>query len=162
MIVDELAGFDRGRRTGLDIAANIAASMGYFAVARAIRAGGNDALLEALLRERSRTVVAESALMAGAFCSILVERRRQDQLFPGELLIDGTGATEPLRVLAAAIRRAGDELNHTEKNSFAHVLAEEVLEAFVETDLGSLRCEVVQVGAVAVKWIEDIDRRMRR
>jgi hypothetical protein len=118
MIADDLAGFERGRRTGLDIAANIAASMGYFAVARAIRAGGNDTLLEALLRERSRTVVAESALMAGAFCAILVERRRQDMLFPGEQLIDGTGATEPLRELASAIRRAGDELNHTEKNSF--------------------------------------------
>ena len=158
MSADESDAFDRGRRTGLDIAASIAESMSYFAVARAIRSGGSSDLFEQFLRQRSRTVVADSSAMANAFCSILVERRRQDYLFPGEKLIDGT-AGQSARALAEAVRRAGDQLNNTQDNSFAHVLTEEVLEALVEKDLEPLRAEVVQVAAVAVKWIEDIDRR---
>lgn len=39
------------------------------------------------------------------------------------------------------------------------VLAEEVAEAFNESDPAALRSELVQVAAVAVAWIEDLDRR---
>ena len=39
-----------------------------------------------------------------------------------------------------------------------HVLREEVYEAFAESDPAKLRAELVQVGAMAVRWIEDIDR----
>jgi hypothetical protein len=153
--------FDRGRRTGLDIAALVAESMGYFATARAIRSAGNSELLEALLRERARTVVASSTRMAGAFCALMVERRAQEHAWPGEELLDGTG-DDNARELAAIVKRWVDGLNGTPNNTFAHVLVEEVMEALAEKDLDALRKEVVQVGAVAVKWIEDIDRRMRR
>jgi len=39
------------------------------------------------------------------------------------------------------------------------ILYEEVLEAYVETDWSALRAELVQVAAVAVAWIEHLDRR---
>lgn len=153
--------FDRGRRTGLDIGAMVAESMGYFAVARAIRAGGSTELMELFLRERQRTLVADSLEMTDAFCAIIVERRRQEQAWPGEQLSNGTGG-DTARQLSDLVRKAVDALNNTLSNTFAHVLVEEVLEALAETNLDALRKEVVQIGAVAVKWIEHIDRRRRR
>ena len=39
------------------------------------------------------------------------------------------------------------------------VLAEEVAEAFAETDRAALRTELVQVAAVCAAWIEDLDSR---
>jgi hypothetical protein len=39
------------------------------------------------------------------------------------------------------------------------ILAEEVAEAHAETDPALLRAELIQVAAVAVAWIEAIDRR---
>lgn len=39
------------------------------------------------------------------------------------------------------------------------ILAEEVYEAFAETDPARLRHELVQVAAVAAAWVEDIDSR---
>ena len=43
--------------------------------------------------------------------------------------------------------------------TWAAILAEEVGEAFQERDEAKLRTELVQVAAVAVAWIEAIDRR---
>lgn len=39
------------------------------------------------------------------------------------------------------------------------VLAEEVAEAFAETDRARLRAELIQVAAVAIAWVEDLDTR---
>jgi hypothetical protein len=38
------------------------------------------------------------------------------------------------------------------------ILLEEVAEAFAESDLVKLRTELIQVAAVAVRWVEAIDR----
>ncbi|MER6951259.1 hypothetical protein ABT294_45315 [Nonomuraea sp. NPDC000554] len=43
--------------------------------------------------------------------------------------------------------------------SWRHILHEEVLEAFAEDDPELLRAELVQVAAVAVKWVQALDRR---
>jgi hypothetical protein len=43
-----------------------------------------------------------------------------------------------------------------------HILREEVAEAFAESDPAKLRAELVQVAAVAVNWVEAIDRRAAR
>ena len=45
--------------------------------------------------------------------------------------------------------------------SWHDILMEEVAEASAERDLAALRKELVQVAAVAVAWIEDIDSRER-
>jgi len=38
-------------------------------------------------------------------------------------------------------------------------MAEEVAEAFAETDAALLRTELIQVAAVIAAWVSDIDRR---
>ncbi|MDH2429486.1 hypothetical protein [Sphaerisporangium sp. TRM90804] len=43
--------------------------------------------------------------------------------------------------------------------TWRHILIEEVLEAFAEDDPARLRAELVQVAAVATKWIQALDRR---
>jgi hypothetical protein len=43
--------------------------------------------------------------------------------------------------------------------TFADILLEEVFEALAESDPARLRAELVQVAAVAVQWVEAIDRR---
>ncbi|HYF53037.1 MAG TPA: hypothetical protein VEA41_02135 [Salinarimonas sp.] len=46
--------------------------------------------------------------------------------------------------------------------TYSQILAEEVAEALAESDPMLLRAELVQVAAVAVQWVEAIDRRLRR
>lgn len=43
--------------------------------------------------------------------------------------------------------------------TWRHILLEETFEALAEVDPVKLRRELVQVAAVAVNWIEDIDRK---
>ena len=43
--------------------------------------------------------------------------------------------------------------------SWRAILYEEVMESFGETDKAKLRAELIQVAAVAVAWIEDLDSR---
>jgi len=45
--------------------------------------------------------------------------------------------------------------------TWRHVLEEEVAEVFAEVDPAALRAELVQVAAVAVQWIEALDRETR-
>lgn len=45
------------------------------------------------------------------------------------------------------------------KGTYRHVLLEEVFEALAEADPACLRGELIQVAAVAVQWVEAIDRR---
>ena len=42
--------------------------------------------------------------------------------------------------------------------TFKDVLMEEVAEVFAESDPEKLRAELIQVAAVAVQWVEKIDR----
>ena len=42
--------------------------------------------------------------------------------------------------------------------TWLHILREEVFEAFAETAPDKLRAELIQVAAVAVQWVEAIDR----
>ena len=44
--------------------------------------------------------------------------------------------------------------------TFEHILTEEWAEAIAERDPAKLRAELIQVAAVAVQWIQAIDRRM--
>lgn len=86
------------------------------------------------------------------------ERRRQDEKHgPIQAIPDGTGGkqAERDRDMAIALTDARAE-NGTV--SWADVLYEEVMEAFAESDKAALRKELIQVGAVAVKWVEQIDR----
>lgn len=59
---------------------------------------------------------------------------------------------------AAMFRKVADRAAADGDLAWRDVLNEEVAEAYVETDPARLRSELVQVAAVAVAWIEDIDR----
>lgn len=64
--------------------------------------------------------------------------------------------------IEAALRREYEDTeNHEGAPSWMHLLREEFAEAMAELDSGSterLRTELLQVAAVAVSWVETIDR----
>ncbi|WP_169945307.1 hypothetical protein [Microbispora sp. H11081] len=92
-----------------------------------------------------------------ALNDVAAERAAQDAMWGLRDHPDGTGpAYAPEADLAKqAVADAAAEGRLT----WRHILHEEVLEAFAEDDADRLRAELVQVAAVAVKWIQDLDRR---
>jgi len=96
--------------------------------------------------------------LASIQAAITAERLRQDNKFGEQNHPDGTGALS--YVLERDKARQGCE-NAFQRGAgtWMHVLIEEVFEAFAEEDPAKLRAELIQVAAVAVAWIEAIDRR---
>lgn len=103
---------------------------------------------------------------------ILEERVRQDAKFGPQNHPDGTGEAWPDLVRpafgwdadparhAARLARQGCQRDAKKgKTTWVGIALEEVAEAFAETDPVKLRAELLQVAAVAVNWIEAIDRR---
>lgn len=87
------------------------------------------------------------------------ERDRQDAKFgPVHNLPDGT-SRQDWGVIEAAAKAICDAASRDGKVTWRDILMEEVAEAFAADDPQHLREELVQVAAVAVKWIEAIDRR---
>ena len=92
----------------------------------------------------------------GVLPEIAAERERQDEKWGEQNHPDGTGpgyAIDAKRArhrcnLAAALGLV----------SYRDILEEEMYEAFAESDPDKLRHELVQVAAVAVAWIEKLDR----
>lgn len=89
---------------------------------------------------------------------IAAERSRQDARWGEQNHPDGTGTLEQRKVAESARIRC-DEAFAAGGGSWSDVLTEEVAEAGAEADAAALRAELVQVAAVAVAWIEAIDRR---
>lgn len=112
---------------------------------------------------------------ADVLCEVAAERERQDAKWGEQNHPDGTGGfvvragravpdsvvEEVRRDRAVGAQRACDEAARDGRLTFRHILREEVEEAFAEHDLAALRKELVQVAAVAVSWVEAIDRRNR-
>ena len=120
---------------------------------------------------------------APVITDVIQERIRQDLKW-GEpkRQPDGTGPERrPLRGIAVAHEdfHGGDPLDPAQATAkqleefakdainksarigsvtFAEILLEEVFEALAESDRAKLRAELVQVAAVAVKWVEVLDR----
>lgn len=91
---------------------------------------------------------------------VLAERIRQDEKWGEQNHRDGTSvANESWADTARAnCQQAADE----GVTSWAGILYEEFTEAMAEEDPAALRAELVQVAAVAVAWIEAIDRRTQQ
>ena len=87
------------------------------------------------------------------------ERRRQDRKWGEQNHPDGTKSDPVSEAHADCIRHRADEAARAGTLTWRHILDEEVAEAFAEDDPARLREELVQVAAVAVGWIEAIDRR---
>ena len=88
---------------------------------------------------------------------IRAERARQDAKWGEQNHPDGTGRSgDPL--VAEVVKADCDRAARNGMLTYRHILDEEVAEAFAERDPAKLRAELVQVAAVAVAWIEKIDR----
>jgi len=89
---------------------------------------------------------------------IAAERSRQDVKWGEQSHPDGTGndgdaATAERQRNRCAIAFADGV------GTWRHIIREEIAEAFAESDPARLRAELIQVAAVAVAWVEAIDRR---
>lgn len=99
-----------------------------------------------------------SALYA-VLVELAAERARQDARWGEQNHPDGTGGIG--RQESALIARdACQAAAVNDRLTWRHILREETAEAYAETDPVRLRVELVQVAAVAIAWIEAIDRRL--
>ena len=89
---------------------------------------------------------------------VSAERKRQVEKWGVQHHRDGTGGPGT-KAVADIARRITDLAADKDETSWQMILAEEVYEAFAESDPDKLRVELVQVAAVAASWIEDIDSR---
>ncbi len=88
---------------------------------------------------------------------VAVERMRQNDKFPDQHLLNGTSVVR--RYAADEARANCDAAAVQGVLTWRHILHEEFLEAVAEENPTALREELIQVAAVAVRWIEDIDSR---
>ncbi|GAB2922851.1 hypothetical protein ACFMQL_30180 [Nonomuraea fastidiosa] len=96
--------------------------------------------------------------LARVLAEVRDERVAQDERWGMQVLPDGTGGHGTV----AAADAARDETETAARAgglTWRHILAEEVMEAFAEEDPQRLRRELIQVAAVAVKWVQALDRR---
>jgi hypothetical protein len=88
------------------------------------------------------------------------ERDRQDARWGEQNHPSGTEAS-PMNELSRDYAIAEcDTLARAGKVTWRHILAEEVAEAVAEPEGPTLRAELLQVAAVALAWVQCIDRRM--
>lgn len=90
--------------------------------------------------------------------SVWEEREAQDIKWGEQNHPNGTGAH--LRDQAHDARERCEAAFRRGEGTFRHILDEEVAEAFAESNPYRLREELIQVAAVAVAWVEKIDRGM--
>ena len=107
---------------------------------------------------------------------VYAERERQHEKWGEQNHPDGTGGEpSPKRspeqvaqlrsVRVEHARNTRDLCDHAfagGTGTWRHILREEVDEAIAEDDPVALRKELIQVAAVAVSWVEAIDRRAKR
>lgn len=129
---------------------------------RAVQGWAANADVAAACVERARDLGRPPHADADVVASVVLERARQDAKW-GEPTDrpDGTGGPRRERAADAAKNRT-DAHAAAGSLTWQHILAEEVAEAFAATDPVALRVELVQVAAVAVKWVRMIDSRPTR
>lgn len=86
------------------------------------------------------------------------ERRSQHAKWGFQDHPDGT-ATPGTREQVAYAQRRCDRNARSGSVTWADIMREEHCEAMAESNSASLRAELIQVAAVAVAWVEAIDRR---
>ena len=102
---------------------------------------------------------------AAVLAEVMDERKRQHTRWGEQNMEDGTGPDlfwDSDHDTAAQSVSAWHQYNteHAGSLTYRDVLLEEVAEAMAEDDPARLRAELVHVAAVAVQWIEAIDRRL--
>lgn len=97
-----------------------------------------------------------SAKTTSVLVEVRDERERQNGMWGEQNHPDGTSTTYASQ--ANAYRANTDAAQKNGTLTFRHILVEELFEALAEVDPAALRAELVQVAAVAVSWVEKIDR----
>jgi hypothetical protein len=97
--------------------------------------------------------------MSTVLGEVLQERVDQDAKWGEQNHLDGTGAAFRVRA-SEAQRRITEAAFEQGAGTWALIFLEEVAEVLAESDLERLREELVQAAAVAVAWVEAIDRRL--
>lgn len=111
-----------------------------------------------------------AATVTGVLVEVSRERARQEVKWGEQNHPDGTGPDMLIvssrapsnAVLRDAARARCDRMHARGRGTYEQILTEEVLEAYAEDDPAKLRAELVQVAAVAVAWVEKIDRDLAR
>lgn len=99
--------------------------------------------------------------MVVALTDVLNERERQQDKWGEQNHADGTGGAA--FVAEADFRRAQcEEAFALGVGTWKDILLEEVWEAMAERDPEKLREELIHVAAVAVSWVEGLDRRAQK
>ena len=102
-----------------------------------------------------------SGIRKAIYDEISAERDRQDAKFGEQNHPDGTDTDEISIMIADQWRDMVNQRLADGTVSWTDILFEEAHEAAAEADPAKLRAEVVQIAAVAVAWLECIDRRAR-
>jgi hypothetical protein len=97
--------------------------------------------------------------MSRVLDEVCMERHRQHERWGEQNLPDGTRNARANRARRGAAKRACDKAAASGTLTFAHILAEEFWEAMCEEAPKRLRAELIQLAAVAVQFVEAIDRR---
>jgi hypothetical protein len=102
-------------------------------------------------------------IRGGVLGEVQAERERQDIKWGIQNHPDGTcdGGETIARQHADAAKSICNQMAKVGKLTWAHILTEEMMEAYAEKDSTKLRTELIQVAAVATQWVECIDRRQR-
>lgn len=90
---------------------------------------------------------------------VIGERKRQEEIWGKQRHPNGTGAQYGYEAVKA--QEACSVAAKAGSVTWKDILHEEVCEAFAEADPVRLRHELVQVAAVAVNWIEALDRQRK-
>lgn len=94
------------------------------------------------------------------FIDVINERINQEAQWGEQNHPDGTGGRHHA-MRAADAKYFCDRHFGEGKGTWADILNEEFWEVLAESDPAKLRAELIQVAAVAVAWVEAIDRRTR-
>lgn len=89
---------------------------------------------------------------------VAIERDQQDAKWGPQDHPDGTG-DPALAAYAMLSKQKTDDAAKSGELTWMLILNEEFAEACVESDQDRLRAELIQTAAVAVAWVEAIDRR---
>lgn len=89
---------------------------------------------------------------------VAAERARQRQLWGEQTLDNGTAVEAWDEIERDDARRRCDRATLAGRLTWRLVLEEEVAEVLAEADPAALRVELLQLAAVAVQWVEALDR----
>lgn len=125
-----------------------------------------DKTADALIADGYRKI--ETLAGSSALLEVADERERQNVKWGEQNHPNGTGPAKlPMPYGSGSWSAAVAAQNLTLLTNCAaqvgqctwlHILREEVFEAFAEDNAAKLRAELIQVAAVAVQWVEAIDR----